>query len=242
MVCWGLSVVCGVWIYRHISSVYEHFHWFPPTECLCVSWSVSWLMFLACHTVKEFTGPLQPADNHPGVSMSRIMSLRKACQSVSMSAQCPHPQTMGGNVTRVTDRPVGHFRPCTACPPLPSIQRVLNCVQPTARPAYWLGFYQSKAAQTAHFPERTIKWARSHSECHILLLFNEFFIVCCLAESLCLLSALMSFRFQLQHERVFAQLFSVISHPSSWNSGKVNAVSNPSLVLLFFFNHFKRSF
>lgn len=185
MFFWGFSVVCSAWIYRQISSVSKHCHWFLPTECLSVSWSVSLLLFLACHTVKEFTGSLQSADNHPGVSMSRIMSLRKACQTVTMSAQCPHPQTMGGYVARVTDRPFGHFRPCTASTALPSTQRVLNCVQPTAGPAYWLGFYTSKAAHTAHFPERTIKWVRSHSECHILLLFNEFFIVCCPAESLC---------------------------------------------------------
>lgn len=71
----SLRLMCGVWIYRQISSVYKHSHWFPPTQSLCVSWSVIWLLFLACHTVKEFTGPLQPADNRPDVSMS--MSLRK---------------------------------------------------------------------------------------------------------------------------------------------------------------------
>lgn len=84
-------------------------------------------------------------------------------------------------------------------------------------------------------PKGVIKWAKSPFKCHLLLLFNEFSVVWCLAGVQPALNhtwvfypwlQMMSLGFQLQHERVFVQLLSVVSHPSWWNSGRVSAAGS----------------
>ena len=133
---------------------------------------------------------------------------------------------MGENVAWVADRPFGRFRPCIADSPLPSVQGALNCV------------HNSACCQTCILIRIWTLWSYTHCDCHILLLFNELSIVFSLAGNQpafnhagVLYSQLWMMRSQLQHEGVFAQLFSVILHLSWWNSGRVSAFSRPTPML-----------
>lgn len=122
---------------------------------------------------------------------------------------------------KVTDRPVGSFRPSTddtAPPPHPHpLQSTVSITCRTARPAYRCR--QPEAVHTAQCNNITVRPPRPPSECHIVA-FDEFSVVCFLAEIQPTLnhtkafyasSSIMSPWFQVQHESVFAQLFTTMS-------------------------------
>ncbi len=161
-----------------------------------------------------------------------------------MSEKCLHHSACRFSVGPVKQPwPVNHGRECVAghrqdiwpfqaihCQLTPPLQLGSGKLCPQPDPClpdlHWLENRQSEAVTHCSIHWKNDQMKQSPFECHILFLFNEFFIVWSPAEvhttvnytSFYLWLWMMSLEFQLQHERMFVQLSAVGSGLSWQNS------------------------